>query len=100
MNQEIPKQNDGHLTPEVNGDVYVHEDVLDFSNKLISRRKFLKVAGFGIASAAVGGALPVLYEGAWNTIGKDELENSIEKLETELSEKYGIRIKVWEDNQQ
>ena len=96
MNPEKPIENEIESAPELTGDSDIHEESLDVSDRHISRRKFLKAAGLGLVGAAVGASFPSIYEGAWNTLGKEGLDKSIKELETELSNKYGIRIAVWE----
>lgn len=67
------------------------------SHKPVSRRKFLKATGLGLAGAIVSVSVPSIYEGVENTVNKEELERNIEALEKELSQKYGVEIKVWHE---
>lgn len=67
-------------------------------NPDMSRRKFLKTIGAGVAAAGTGISFPAMYEGVRNELEKEELTIEIKKLETELTAKYGIRIKIWEQN--
>lgn len=98
MNPELPKQFNTEKAPEMNEDSDIHEEIFDAADNNISRRKFLKIAGLGIAGAVAGISFPSIYENAINTIEKEDLEKSIKELEAELSLKYGIRIEVWEKN--
>lgn len=61
----------------------------------MSRRSFLKTAlalGAGVTGVVAG---PPAWEKGWNEFGSEKLEGAIKQLENELSEKYGILIRVW-----
>jgi hypothetical protein len=82
--------------PEVIEGEFV-EDISVFERPM-SRRKALKLAVGGLAGLAGVAALPPLYEGIQNEFNRDELKSSIHELEESLSEKYGIRIRVWSEH--
>ena len=93
MNPERSPRERSESTAELREESDIHEESFEVSDRPISRRKFLKVAGLGLAGAAVGSSFPAIYEGVRNTLDKEELEKSIKGLEAELSNKYGIRIR-------
>jgi hypothetical protein len=92
MSSEVPNLKEGQINQE-DKPLLVEED-LRFLN--LSKRDFLKGVGLGIIGVGTAAAFPAVYEGIWNSLGKEALENSINDLERELSEIYGIPIKVWE----
>ena len=96
MNPEKSLEKGLEPTPEIGSDLDIHEENFGVSDRHTSRRKFLKAAGLGLVGAAAGASFPSIYEGVWDTLGKEGLEKSIKALETELSNKYEIRIAVWE----
>lgn len=81
--------------PESKEESNVHEEHLEVQRGAWSRRKFLKATGLGIAGALGAAAFPYIYEGSRNMLKKEEIEKSIADLENELSEKYGIFVRVW-----
>jgi hypothetical protein len=88
--------------PEKEKKAKVYEENFDAPEKSkdISRRDFLKIAGIGLVEAGIGLSFPAFYEKAQNIIEKEDLEKQIKDLEKELSDKYGILIRVWEPNEQ
>lgn len=81
--------------PESREEPNVHEEHFEIPRGNMTRRKFLKAIGLGIAGAIGGTALPSIYEGSRNALEKEEIEKSIAYLEKELSDKYGIFVRAW-----
>lgn len=62
----------------------------------MSRRVFLKNAAIALGASVAGAAFgPKAWETGWNQFGAEKLQSEIQRLETELSKKYGILIRVW-----
>lgn len=83
------------LIPESREESDVHEENFEIPRGDMTRRKFLKAIGLGIAGALGGAALPSIYEGSRNILEREEIEKLIEDLEKELSGKYGIFVRAW-----
>ena len=81
--------------PESKEESNVREEHLEIQRGVLSRRKFLKATGLGIAGMLGGVLLPSIYEGSRNMLEKKEIEKLIADLEMELSEKYGIFVRAW-----
>lgn len=87
INEQIPQPSQNE---ETSSD---HQPETANESQETTRRSFLRsLLSAGAATAIFG---PKVWEEGWNKFGAKDLERGIENVEQELSDKYGIPIKVW-----